>query len=132
MKRMHLIVEVVVCPRAKGGHPSDGRWDGCHLTEVEHAELVGDEVQASEEEGLGWLKDGRNPHPSRWECGKIGHPMTKKHEHTMSSPRPVPTVGAESDQHVNICSFAVRCDRRWPSTLTQGLYWFRQRDIRPV
>ena len=25
-------------------------------------------------------------------------------------------VGAESDQHVNICSFAVRCDRRWPST----------------
>jgi len=25
-------------------------------------------------------------------------------------------VGAESDQHVNICSFAVRCDRRWHST----------------
>ena len=25
-------------------------------------------------------------------------------------------ASAESDQHVNICSFAVRCDRRWPST----------------
>ena len=25
-------------------------------------------------------------------------------------------VGAESDQLVNICSFVVRCDRRWPST----------------
>ena len=25
-------------------------------------------------------------------------------------------VGAESDQHVNIYSFAVRCDRMWPST----------------
>ena len=26
------------------------------------------------------------------------------------------SVGAESEQLVNICSFAVRCDRRWPST----------------
>ena len=26
------------------------------------------------------------------------------------------SVGAESDQHVNICSFVVRCDRMWPST----------------
>ena len=25
-------------------------------------------------------------------------------------------VGAENDQHVNICSFTVRCDRMWPST----------------
>jgi len=25
-------------------------------------------------------------------------------------------VGAESDELVNICSFAVRCYRRWPST----------------
>ena len=25
-------------------------------------------------------------------------------------------VGAESDQQVNICSFVIRCDRRWPST----------------
>ena len=26
------------------------------------------------------------------------------------------SVVAECDQLVNICSFAVRCDRRWPST----------------
>ena len=26
------------------------------------------------------------------------------------------SVGAESDQHVNICSFAVHCDQMWPST----------------
>ena len=25
-------------------------------------------------------------------------------------------VGTKSDQLVNICSFDVRCDRRWPST----------------
>ena len=25
-------------------------------------------------------------------------------------------VGAECDQLVNICSFAIRCDRMWPST----------------
>ena len=25
-------------------------------------------------------------------------------------------VGAESDQYVNIFSFAVRCDRMWPNT----------------
>ena len=25
-------------------------------------------------------------------------------------------VGVESDQHVNICSFVVRCDWMWPST----------------
>ena len=70
----------------------------CLLAEVEYAELVGDEVQASEAEGLGWLGDGWNPHPGGRECGKIqraeanhiarahhgevsgkvGHPMTKK------------------------------------------------------
>jgi len=26
------------------------------------------------------------------------------------------TVGAKFDQQVNICSFAVRCDRMWPNT----------------
>ena len=26
------------------------------------------------------------------------------------------SVGAKSDRQVNICSFAVRCDRMWPST----------------
>ena len=30
--------------------------------------------------------------------------------------RGCPAVGAENDQHVNICSFVVRCDQRWPST----------------
>jgi len=39
--------------------------------EVEYAEPISDEVQASEEEGLGWLKDGWNPHPNRWESGKL-------------------------------------------------------------
>ena len=41
------------------------------LVEVEYAETVGDKVQASEEEGLGWLKDRWNPHLNRWECGKL-------------------------------------------------------------
>ena len=31
-------------------------------------------------------------------------------------------VGAKSDQHVNICSFAVRCDRMWPSTQWHMVY----------
>ena len=31
-------------------------------------------------------------------------------------------VGAESDQQVNICSFAVRYDRRWPSTEWHRVY----------
>ena len=31
-------------------------------------------------------------------------------------------IGAESDQHVNICSFAVHCDRRWPSTQWHRVY----------
>ena len=42
--------------------------------------------------------------------------LPKSVERTVSSPRTAPTVGAESDQHVNICSFIVHCDRRWPST----------------
>ena len=32
------------------------------------------------------------------------------------------TVGAESVQQVNICSFAVRCDRKWPSTKWHRVY----------
>ena len=32
------------------------------------------------------------------------------------------SVGAESDQHVNICSFAVCCDRRWPNTQWHRVY----------
>ena len=31
-------------------------------------------------------------------------------------------VGAESDQHVNIYSFVVRCDRMWPSTQWHRIY----------
>ena len=64
MKHRHLVVEVIGSPGADGGHPSDGHRDGCFLAEVQHAELVGDEVQASKEEGLGWLEDGQDPHPS--------------------------------------------------------------------
>ena len=65
--------------------------------EAEYAELVGDEVQTPKEEGLEWHDDRRNPHPSKWERGKlqqakvnriaqayhaedggkVGHPMTK-------------------------------------------------------
>ena len=31
-------------------------------------------------------------------------------------------VGAESGKHVNICSFAVRCDWMWPSTQWHRVY----------
>ena len=51
----------------------------------------------------GWRRNG----PSDYQ---------KSVERTASSPRTAPTIGTESDQLVNICSFAVRCDRRWPST----------------
>ena len=33
-----------------------------------------------------------------------------------------PFVGAKSDQLVNICHFAVRCDRMWPSTQWHMIY----------
>ena len=71
MKRRRLIVEVVVRPRADGGCPSNVHQNKCLLAEVQYGEPVGDEVQASEEEGLGRLKDGWNTHPNRWECGKL-------------------------------------------------------------
>ena len=32
------------------------------------------------------------------------------------------TVSAESDQHINISSFVVRCDRMWPSTQRHRVY----------
>ena len=57
MKRRCLVVVVTGSPKAAGGRPSDGRRDGCLLAKVEHAEPVGGEVQAFEEEGLGWLED---------------------------------------------------------------------------
>ena len=62
MKRRCCAVEV-----ARPGVDGERLSDGCRvvslLAEVEYAEPVGDEVQASEEEGLGWLEDGWNPHP---------------------------------------------------------------------
>ena len=72
MKRRRLVIEVIGCPGADGGCASlDGRRNKCLLTEVQYAEPVGDEVQAFEEEGVGWLKDGWNPHLNKWECGKL-------------------------------------------------------------
>ena len=71
MKHRRLVVEVVVRPGAEGGRPSNERRNRCLLAEVQYAEPVGDEVQASEEEGLGWLEDGWNPHPNRRERGKL-------------------------------------------------------------
>ena len=67
-----LDVEVVEWPEAGGGRSSSsGRRDKHFLVEVEYAELVDDEVQTFEEEGLERLEDWRNPHPNRWECGKL-------------------------------------------------------------
>ena len=97
MKRRCRVIEVA-CPGVDGGHLSNGYQVASLLTEVEYAEPVGDEVPASEEEGLGWLENGWNPHPRRRECGilqrakvnriarachsggggKMGHLITKK------------------------------------------------------
>ena len=38
------------------------------------------------------------------------------HVHMLQSKAGMACVGVESDQHVNICSFAVRCDQMWPNT----------------
>ena len=67
MKRRCRAVEVAR-PGVDGEHLSDG-WFASLLAEVEYAESVGDEVQASEEEGLGRLENEWNPHPRRQECG---------------------------------------------------------------
>ena len=98
MKREGFNVEVVKSPGADGGRSSSsGRRDECLLTEAEYAEPISDEVQTLKKKGLEWHEDGRNPHPSKWECGKlqqaeanhiarahhakdggkVGHPMTK-------------------------------------------------------
>ena len=70
MKRKCRAVEV-----ARPGVDGERLPDGCRVTsllaEVEYDELVGDEVQASKEEDLGWLEDWRNPHPNVWEFGKL-------------------------------------------------------------
>ena len=72
MKCECLDVEVIEWPRAGGGRSSSsGRRDERLLTEVEYVELVSDEVQTPEEEGLEWHEDGRNPYPSKWERRKL-------------------------------------------------------------
>ena len=70
MKRRCHVVEVAR-PGVDGGRLSGGCRVTSLLAEVEYAEPVGDEVQASQEEGLGWLENGWNPHPSRWECVEL-------------------------------------------------------------
>ena len=71
-KHRCLVVEVVGWPKADGGrYSSYGLRDKCLLVEMKYAELVSDKVQASKEKGLERLKDGRNPHPNRWERGKL-------------------------------------------------------------
>ena len=70
MKHGCRVIEVVR-PGVDGGCPSDGCQNECLLAEVQYAKPVDDEVQASEEECLGWLEDGWNPHPNRWECEKL-------------------------------------------------------------
>ena len=57
MKRRCRVVEVVR-PKVDGGRPSDGCRVASFLAEVEYAEPIGDEVQAPEAEGLGWLEVG--------------------------------------------------------------------------
>jgi len=59
----------VAHPRVDGERLSDRCRVASLLVEVEYAEPVSDEVQASEEEGLGWLENEWNPHPRRRECG---------------------------------------------------------------
>ena len=68
MKHRHRAVGVVRLG-VDGGRPSDGCRVASLLAEVEYAEPVGDEVQASKEEGPGWLENEWNPHPRRRECG---------------------------------------------------------------
>ena len=56
-KRRCRVVEVVR-PEVDGGRPSDGCRDVSLLAEAKYADPVGDEVQASEEEGLDGSKTG--------------------------------------------------------------------------
>jgi hypothetical protein len=55
-RRCHAVK--VTRPEVDGGRLSDGCRVASLLAEVEYAEPVDDEVQASEEEGLGWLENG--------------------------------------------------------------------------
>ena len=64
MKRRCRAVKVAR-PRVDGGRLSDGCRVVSLLAEVEYAEPIGDEVQAFEEEDLGWLENRWNSHPNR-------------------------------------------------------------------
>ena len=64
MKRRCRAVEVA-CPGVNGERLSDRCRVASLLAEVEYTEPIGDEVQAFEEEGLGWLENRWNPHPGR-------------------------------------------------------------------
>ena len=64
MKRRCRVIEVA-CPGVDGGRLSDRCRVASLLAEVEYAEPIGDEVQASKEEGLGWLEYEWNLHASR-------------------------------------------------------------------
>jgi len=55
----------VTRPEVDGERLSDGCRVAGLLAEVEYAESVDDEVQASEEEGLAWLENEWNPYPRR-------------------------------------------------------------------
>ena len=68
MKRRCRAIEIAR-PRVDEERHSDGCQVVSFIAEVEYAEPVGDEVQASEEEGLGRLKNKWNPHARRQDCG---------------------------------------------------------------
>ena len=65
MKHRCRAVEVAR-PGVDGERPSDGCRVTSFLAEVEYAEPISDEVQASEEEGLGWLVKASRPLVGFW------------------------------------------------------------------
>ena len=73
MKRRCRAVEVAR-PRVDGERLSDGCRVVSLLAEVEYAQPIGDEVQASKEEGLGWLEDGGTHTPADESAGNSNEP----------------------------------------------------------
>ena len=47
---------------------------------------------------------------------KFNLPSNKARIDVLEGNQYLDLVGAESDKHINIRSFAIRCDRMWPST----------------
>ena len=74
MKRRRLVVEVVVRPGADGGRPSDGRQNKCLLTEVQHAEPVGDESRLSKRKDWDGSKMGGTHIPIGGSAGNSSEP----------------------------------------------------------